>query len=169
MFNYPLQTILVLWILAWGRRIYFKNCQWLVSDLWGEGKKKIMTQIFYGVPKQRKSHLKIKITNSNIISQHFAFVFWAACVIFVTWAHSANRWNHPVSSLRTKGKFQNSEISHTFLHCCLSKVMFYATKVILPSTDTLVTLISVSSHYFSQYFHLCNICKFSRWRPQTEW
>ena len=81
MFNYPLQTILVLWSLAWGRRIYFKNCQWLVSDLWGEGKKKIMTQIFYGVPKQRKSHLKIKITNSNIISQHFAFVFWAACVI----------------------------------------------------------------------------------------
>lgn len=95
-------------------------------------------------PNKGKSHLKIKITNSNIISQHFAFVFWAACVIFVTWAHSTNRWHHPVSSLRTRGKFQNSEISHTFLHCCLSKVMFYATKVNLPSTDTLITLISVS-------------------------
>ena len=110
----------------------------------GGGQEENYDKNFLWSTQTKEKVLKIKITNSNIISQHFAFVFWAACVIFVTWAHSTNRWHHPVSSLRPRGKFQNSEISHTFLHCCLSKVMFYATKVNLPSTDTLITLISVS-------------------------
>ena len=144
MFNYPLQTILVLWSLAWGRRIYFKNCQWLVSDLSGEGKKKIMTQIFYGVPKQRKKSFENWDNQFKHYIPALRFRFLGCLCNFVTWAHSTNRWHHPVSSHRTRDKFQNSEISQTFLHYCLSKVMFYATKVILPSTDTLVTLMSVS-------------------------